>query len=276
MSSTYSSSAGQPALNNDRTRGELGIYLMERTAPGVVITRVTPGSAAAQAGLREGDVVMQVNGKAATTPLATAQLIRQIPIGQTGTLMIWRDGDQRQVQITMQAARPMTNGQAANDMDLRETREVGFSGDAATRLMKLEQQVATLTQDLAQMRQDMAALRAAGIGSGGVNVGSTQATTPAAATGAKEATPAVGGSTPIVPPPTGGAEQKTLKPVSDEPKSVTPPASDKHDAGPTPAAASTPAAGKDKSLDDLFKGTPKANDKTKSGNESKGTDELFK
>jgi serine protease Do len=66
---------------------------------------VTKGSAADQAGLHEGDVILQVNGRGAASPQAAAQLIRQIPIGQSGTITIWRDGDQQQLQVTMRERR---------------------------------------------------------------------------------------------------------------------------------------------------------------------------
>ena len=45
---------------------------LDRDAKGVVITGVDPSGAAASAGLREGDVIQQVNGK----PVRTAEEVR--------------------------------------------------------------------------------------------------------------------------------------------------------------------------------------------------------
>src|SRR5436190_1512263 len=101
---TRSSQSTQPGLSGTQPRGELGVWMAENDGPGVRILRVTPGSAAEQAGLRVGDFVLQVNGRGASSPQRAAEMIRQIPIGQPGTLTIWRDGDQRQLQVRMQPA----------------------------------------------------------------------------------------------------------------------------------------------------------------------------
>ena len=77
-----------------KQKSELGVWMIESGGAGVKIGRITDGSAAQLAGLRIGDIIMQVNGHGASSPDATANVIRQIPIGQSATLKIWRDGDQ--------------------------------------------------------------------------------------------------------------------------------------------------------------------------------------
>ncbi len=58
-----------PAMNDGQRRGELGVWMGESGGPGVRILRITSGSAAEKAGLRVGDIILQVNGR--------AQLLRQ-------------------------------------------------------------------------------------------------------------------------------------------------------------------------------------------------------
>src|SRR4051812_88908 len=80
---TGNNQAGQPGMDDAQRRGELGVWMAASGGAGVQIRRVTPGSAAERAGLRVGDVVLQVNGRGATSPQGAAQLIRQVPIGQS-------------------------------------------------------------------------------------------------------------------------------------------------------------------------------------------------
>src|SRR5262249_35195118 len=135
-------------LNQGERRGELGIWMGETGGPGVQVLRVTRGSAADEAGLRVGDIILQVNGRGAVTPQETANLIKQIKIGESGTLSVWRDGNQQQVQITMQPLR-----ERARELARETSRQTGFAGsemassaDLAARTMRLEQQINSLTQ----------------------------------------------------------------------------------------------------------------------------------
>ena len=257
---------GQSATSSGQNHGELGVWLVESGGPGVEIQRVTNGSAAEKAGLQEGDIVLQVNGRGASSPQATAQLIHQIPVGQTGMLTIWRDGDQRQLQITMQPAREMS----------REMRhQVGFGGaettensDLASRTMRLEQQLNTLTQELAAMRQEMAQLRAgSSTQSNGLNSETNQGSAPQGTTQQNSTPPATtspAATTPTAPPPGfGQSEEKSAKPAAEPAKPSAAPTAEK------------PAAG------DLFgskPAPPKTEEKPKSDKAPKAdssTDSLF-
>ncbi len=151
------SQAAQPEINGGQRRGELGVWMAESNGPGVQILRITPGSAAEKAGLHVGDFVLQVNGRGASSPQGAAQMIRQIPIGQSGTLTIWRDGDQQQLQVTMQPAREIARGLSGD-----ASHQVAFgppdpsaNSDLASRTARLEQQISSLTQELASMRQEL-------------------------------------------------------------------------------------------------------------------------
>lgn len=264
-----------PIANDDQRRGELGIWMGETGGPGVQILRVTRGSAADQAGLRVGDIILQVNGRGAVTPQETASLIKQINIGQTGTLSIWRNGNQEQVQVTMQPIR-----ERAREIAGETSRQVGFEGsevapnsDLAARTERLEQQINSLTQELTSLRQEMAQLRTTGPVQTGFNTEMKQATPPAPPQDRYQA------SKPAPPAPTNPPSPPPA-PTKPEEKPLTPPAATLEPA--KPASSPQPAA-KNPPTDDLFgprspaksEEKPKTEEKPKAGDKS-ATDDLFK
>lgn len=278
---------GQPA-DSGKPRAELGIWMVESGGPGVAIQRVTKGSAAEQAGLHEGDVILQVNGRGAASPQAAAQLIRKIPIGQAGTLTIWRDGDQKQLQVTMHEAPkreiPSENSIAGDSRRARFGGEGGLSGELASRTMKLEQQISSLTQELHQLREELAQIRSQGhVQQTGFNQDAPQGSPPA---GAPSATPPAPPSA-AAPPP--GFGQTTVEkpatpaaPPAESPKASTPPpatppaaAAPSNDLFGAPPAA-TPKAEEKKAQDQpKADEKPKTDEKPKADDKSSG-DDLFK
>lgn len=80
--------------------GRLGVVIQELTPQlaeffgvkdGVLVTTVTPDSAAAQAGLKAADVITKVNGKAVATPNDLIAVVRDAADGETLTLDVVRD-----------------------------------------------------------------------------------------------------------------------------------------------------------------------------------------
>lgn len=279
LTGTYS--PDRAATSDTQPRGELGVWLVESGGPGVAIQRVTRGSAAEQAGLRVGDVILQVNGKGAASPQSAAQLIRQIPIGQRGTLSIWRDGDQHQLPVTMQAAREKLRELARDVMD--DSYNVGFRGDdeprggeSSSRIARLEQKITALTQQLNTMQQELTALRSQHNSTqpASYNENAQGATSPAASSG-----PLPPATSPSAPPPGFGATEEKAATDTAEPKAATPPASEPPAATPPPATeppatdpfgAASPAPADQPKADE-----PKAEEK-KADESKDATDDLFK
>jgi hypothetical protein len=237
--------AGQGQPIREGSRGELGVWLMGTGGQGVEIRRVTVGSAADQAGLRPGDVLMQVNDRPVSSPQEVARTIREIPVGETATLQIWRDGQQQQVSATIAPARQQTI--AMNDMDRDRQYEVGFrgeqssaSGDLAQRVMQLERQLTMVTQELRQLRDQMTQTRTSSPGTGGGETGtSTSPETPSTTSTPSSAAP----SQPTNSTP--GIEQPgtTATPSTTEPPGT----------GTTQPEAGAESGTEKKSEDDLFK-----------------------
>ncbi len=91
---SYFGGAQFRALDDD-WRGVLGL---KEGTQGVFVNEVAPGSAAAQAGLRVGDVVTHVNDAAATSPFVVSRLIG-VSEGSRATLKIIRAREPRTVTL---------------------------------------------------------------------------------------------------------------------------------------------------------------------------------
>ena len=91
---------GQPA------QPSLGLGLAPRPQGGVAITRVEPGSVAAERGLREGDVVLRADGRDATQPRDVTEAVSAArSAGRPSiALQVERDGARRFVAIPLRAA----------------------------------------------------------------------------------------------------------------------------------------------------------------------------
>jgi uncharacterized iron-regulated protein len=92
-----------PAATGAETRPRLGVTL-EPAAGGVRVATVSPGSVAARAGLRPGDVVVQAAGLAVASPADLRAVVdRQAP-GTWLPLRVRRAGHERQVVVRFEPA----------------------------------------------------------------------------------------------------------------------------------------------------------------------------
>jgi serine protease Do len=68
---------------------------------GVVLGKIVPDSPAAKAGLKEGDVVTEINGQRVEGTEQFRRVVREIPAGRMAQFTVWRDGRAQTVQVTI-------------------------------------------------------------------------------------------------------------------------------------------------------------------------------
>src|SRR5208282_3972206 len=68
---------------------------------GALLGKIVPDSPAAKAGLKENDVVTEINGQRVEGSEQFRRMIREIPAGRTAQLSVWRDGRQQSVTVTL-------------------------------------------------------------------------------------------------------------------------------------------------------------------------------
>ena len=81
---------------------------------GAVVADLVPGGPAARAGLRQGDVVIAVNGHSITSNSEMTREVAKTAAGQIARLTIYRDGREREVDVQT-ALRPSEEQLAANN-----------------------------------------------------------------------------------------------------------------------------------------------------------------
>jgi serine protease Do len=104
-------------------RGWLGVRLANITraaadragydgSNGAVVTRVTPGGPAAQAGLRPGDVVLRFNGQDVADSRALTRMVGEAQVGANASIDIIRDGRRMQITAHIERLEETTGGGA--------------------------------------------------------------------------------------------------------------------------------------------------------------------
>ena len=101
-----------PGTASAASRTWLGVYSQAITdelrdgldlhgASGVLVNQVVPGSPAADAGLRKGDVITTFNSRSIDSPEGLAQMVRGSNEGREVALGIIRDGEKRSLSVTL-------------------------------------------------------------------------------------------------------------------------------------------------------------------------------
>jgi len=68
---------------------------------GVVLGKIVPDSPAAKAGLKESDVVTEINGQRVEGTEQFHRMIREIPAGRAAQFTVWRDGRSQTISVTL-------------------------------------------------------------------------------------------------------------------------------------------------------------------------------
>jgi putative serine protease PepD len=82
----------------------LGVSVTEAEGGGALVSNVTANSAAAKAGLQQGDVITLVNGKAINDSDDLVGIIQSANVGDKVTIVFTRDGAQKTVSATLAEA----------------------------------------------------------------------------------------------------------------------------------------------------------------------------
>jgi serine protease Do len=83
-----------------------------KTPSGALVSKVTPDSAAAHAGLRVGDVIMKYDGASIADAGALSMRVNTTPPGSKATLEVWREGKPITLTATVGSGAPLS---AANE-----------------------------------------------------------------------------------------------------------------------------------------------------------------
>jgi serine protease Do len=68
---------------------------------GVLLERIVPDSPAAKAGLKDSDVITEINGQRVEGAAQFRRMIHEIPAGRTVQLTVWRDGRAQSISVTL-------------------------------------------------------------------------------------------------------------------------------------------------------------------------------
>jgi serine protease Do len=68
---------------------------------GAMLGKIVPESPAAKAGLKENDVVLEINGQRIEGTEQFRRMIHEIPAGRTANLTVWRDGRSQNIKVTL-------------------------------------------------------------------------------------------------------------------------------------------------------------------------------
>jgi len=121
----------KPIIDQLRTgerikRGYLGVGIQPMTEDiaaslglpkdrGEIVARVEPGEAAARAGVRQGDVILKVNGQDVSPDNTLSYIIGKTPVGSRMPIELIRNGERRTVTVTLGERPPEDQLAAAAD-----------------------------------------------------------------------------------------------------------------------------------------------------------------
>jgi hypothetical protein len=90
-----------PVQSTSRQKPSLGVYFQERASGGLFVNSIVESSAAQRGGLHEGDQILFVEGKPASTVDDIIQAMSRKSPGDLLDLTVVRSGHQRPIKITL-------------------------------------------------------------------------------------------------------------------------------------------------------------------------------
>src|SRR5208282_2587512 len=76
---------------------------------GVLLQRIVPDSPAAKAGLKEKDVITEINGQRVEGASQFRRMIHEIPAGRNVQFTVWRDGRAQTINVTLGSSEDNAN-----------------------------------------------------------------------------------------------------------------------------------------------------------------------
>jgi serine protease Do len=119
-------------------RGRLGVAIQEVTAPlarsfgldkpaGALVASVEKGSPAEKAGLKQGDVILGINGKPVERSAEVPPLVAAVKPGTDTKVQVWRDGKKNDVTVRVGALNPEKVASAGANADAAPTGKLGLA-----------------------------------------------------------------------------------------------------------------------------------------------------
>lgn len=98
-----------------------------KEAGGAIVSAVDPGSAAATAGVKQGDVISSFNGQPVTDTNTLRNRVAESRPGSTATLSIVRDGGEKTVTVTLDAAKSSRTARLDSEPEGQDKTALGIS-----------------------------------------------------------------------------------------------------------------------------------------------------
>jgi len=140
------------------TRGWLGVQIQSLSEDaalalglpdesGAIVAEIIDGSPAEKAGVKQGDVVLKMNGTPIKDNRDLSRKVAALQVGQTASFTVWRDNRQVNLNVTI-AKRPGEDRVAGNRSNdgKSDSKDAGASGDAKVAALGLNLQ--TITQSV--------------------------------------------------------------------------------------------------------------------------------
>jgi serine protease Do len=117
---------------------------------GLVVIEIAPNSPAEKAGLKHGDVITEVGGKAVKEPDELSEAIHQSGAGKELSLSIVRGNEKKTLKATPQSGMMGYGSPAFGQFNPQDT---GSMMDPGRRIRELERKVAELEKKLQEMER---------------------------------------------------------------------------------------------------------------------------